>query len=85
MTMLASTGGAIAMAVGGILAVLAISTAFYLIGRGEDRDRAAPPGAATPPSAAPEAAVDTRPADGDAPAVPVHPRPAATMRRRRRR
>jgi hypothetical protein len=34
----ASTG--VGMAVGGIVAVIAISAIFYAVGRGEDRDRA---------------------------------------------
>jgi len=34
-----STSSAILMAVGGIIAVLAISAVFYVVGRGEDRER----------------------------------------------
>ena len=36
-----SKGTGIGMAIGGIVAVLVISAVFYVIGRGEDRDRAA--------------------------------------------
>ena len=43
-----SAGSGIAMAIGGIAAVLVLSAVFYLIGRGEDRDRAA---SAPPPAA----------------------------------
>jgi hypothetical protein len=34
-----STSTGILMAIGGILAVIAISAVFYVVGRGEDRDR----------------------------------------------
>jgi hypothetical protein len=36
----ASTATGIAMALGGIACVLVVSAVFYLVGRGEDRDRA---------------------------------------------
>jgi hypothetical protein len=48
MILAASAGNAVGMAVGGVLAVLVISAVFYLVGRGEDRDRAAAPADATP-------------------------------------
>jgi hypothetical protein len=47
----ASTGTAIAMGLGGVVAVLAICAVFYVIGRSEDRDRAADSLAETPPDA----------------------------------
>jgi hypothetical protein len=34
-----TTGTAIAIALAGIVAVIAVSAVFYVIGRGEDRDR----------------------------------------------
>jgi len=73
----ASDASAIGMAVGGIVAVLAISAVFYAIGRGEDRERAqAPPPAAPTEEPAP-------PADEPAPDA-QHPRLQGSPRRRRR-
>ena len=46
------------LAVAGVVAVLAVSYVFYLVGRAEDRDRAA---AAKPPPAPPEPAADEHP------------------------
>ena len=49
---------AILLALAGILAVAAVSYVFYLVGRAEDRDRAA---AAKPPPAPPEPTPDEHP------------------------
>jgi hypothetical protein len=69
----ASTG--IGVALGGIAAVLVISAVFYVIGRGEDRDRAATHAAAAQDE--PDVARETPP--------PAEARlPARTPRRRRR-
>ena len=89
----ADTG--IAMAVGGIIAVIALSAVFYAIGRGEDREReqAAADRAAATESEADGAAATEREADGaaategDAPPAhqppPPHPRLPRRPRRRR--
>jgi hypothetical protein len=70
----ASTG--IGVALGGIAAVLVISAVFYVIGRGEDRDRAAATHAAAAQDE-PDVARETPP--------PAAARlPARTPRRRRR-
>jgi hypothetical protein len=68
----ASTG--IGVALGGIAAVLVISAVFYVIGRGEDRDRAATHAAAAQDE--PDVARETPPAEARL--------PARTPRRRRR-
>jgi hypothetical protein len=52
---MSTTMAAILLAVAGVLAVAAVSYVFYLVGRAEDRDRAA---AAKPP---PEPAPDEHP------------------------
>jgi hypothetical protein len=87
MTFASSSANAIGMAVGGILAVLVISAAFYLIGRGEDRERAASPADATPSETAADAAQEGRgasePASG-ASSAPRRPSAPASPRRRRR-
>jgi hypothetical protein len=88
MMLASSAGNAVAMAVGGIVAVLLISAVFYFIGRGEDRDRAATPSEATPAGsgeAVPGALADGRPAGEPKPAGPRHPPRAAAPARRRRR
>jgi hypothetical protein len=56
-------GNAVAMGVGGVVAVLVISAVFYVIGRGEDRDRAtldAPPAPPVADPAPPEPRPDRR-------------------------
>jgi hypothetical protein len=65
----ASTG--VGMALGGIVAVLAVSAIFYAIGRGEDRDRARAtrerpaaveePGASTAKEGAPRSRLPAKP------------------------
>ena len=75
----ASSGNAVGMAVGGILAVLLISAVFYFVGRGEDRDRAAPSG---PPSEADPVQPESSPAPPSAAAQ--HARRPPSSRRRRR-
>jgi hypothetical protein len=73
MVLAASAGQGFAVAAIGILAVLVISAVFYVVGRGEDRqrerDRAAreaPPDDEQPPAAAPvdHAAERLRPLSG---------------------
>ncbi len=75
----ASSGNAVGMAVGGILAVVLISAVFYFVGRGEDRDRAAPSG---PPDADPVQS-DPSPGPPSATAERRARRPASPRRRRR--
>jgi len=74
-----SAGAGIAMAIGGIAAVLVISAVFYVIGRGEDRDRAA---AARAPQAEAETAQQREPST--TPRGPER-RLGGSPRRRRRR
>ena len=69
----ASAGTAVAIAAGGIAAVLAVSAVFYVIGRGEDREHAQQP-PATPPASDPPPAP-----------APERPRLSAGARPRRRR
>jgi hypothetical protein len=76
-------GSAVAMGVGGIVAVLVVSVVFYVIGRGEDRDRATPAPAA-PAEAAPDDASAPGAASEPGPAHLRARRPRATERRRRR-
>ena len=71
----ASAGNAIALGVGGIVAVLAVCAVFYVIGRGEDRDRASAP----PVEVAPASAPDPAPAEAP-PATAPGPSPAAAPR-----
>jgi len=73
----ASDATAIGMAVGGIVAVLAVSGVFYAIGRGEDRERAQAPPPATP------AEEPAPPADEPAPDAQHRRLPASPPRRRR--
>jgi hypothetical protein len=75
----ASTG--VGMAIGGIVVVLVISAVFYVIGRGEDRDRAR-----ARPTTAPDDGPDEARAPREAPhggAAPSRLPPRARMRRRR--
>ena len=77
MTLAASAGSAIAMGVGGIVAVLAVCAVFYAIGRGEDRDRAS-----APPAGAPDEPAAAEPVAPEA--TPPRPRsPRGAPRRRR--
>ncbi|MDX6677527.1 MAG: hypothetical protein QOE31_1579 [Solirubrobacteraceae bacterium] len=76
----ASTGTGIGMAIGGIAAVLVISAVFYVIGRGEDRDRAAARDAQPQDGAREEPGEARRPAPTGAGERRL---PAATRRRRR--
>ncbi len=76
MTLAASAGNAIAMGVGGIVCVLAVCAVFYVIGRGEDRDRRA----GAPPAEAPEV-----PAEDPAPPQSHPPRSRASQGAPRRR
>jgi len=78
----ASTGTGIGMAIGGIVAVLAISAVFYAIGRGEDRDRAA---AAGEPDAVRATQPDGRQDEPPEPPTPADRRLPAAARRPRRR
>ena len=55
---MSTTMAAILLALAGVLAVGAVSYVFYLVGRAEDRDRAA---AAEPPPAPPEPKPDEHP------------------------
>jgi hypothetical protein len=55
---MSTTMAAILLALAGILAVAAVSYVFYLVGRAEDRDRAA---TTKPPPAPPEPAPDEHP------------------------
>ena len=48
---MSTTTAAIVLAVVGVLAVAGVSLAFYLVGRAEDRDRAAEEEARKPPPA----------------------------------
>jgi hypothetical protein len=88
LTLASSTGNAVAMGVGGVVAVLAVCAVFYAIGRGEDRDRASVRAAEAPPAEAPPAeAPPDPPADRAAP-PPRHanaPRPRSTGSASRRR
>jgi len=74
----ASTGTGIGMAIGGIAAVLAISAVFYVIGRGEDRDRAASAAARAPESG------DEPYEPQESPSAPRSRAPGATRRPPRR-
>ena len=78
-----SKGTGIGMAVGGIAAVLVVSAVFYVIGRGEDRDRAASAAArATEPG---DERAQPREA-GESPSAPAaRSRTPRTARRRPRR
>jgi hypothetical protein len=78
-----SKGTGIGMAIGGIAAVLVVSAVFYVIGRGEDRDRAASAAArATAPGDEPA----QPPEAGESPSAPAgrSRSPRATRRRPRR-
>lgn len=77
LTLASSTGNAVAMGVGGIVAVLAVCAVFYAIGRGEDRDRATVAPAGAPREPAGEESVRE-------PAHPPRPRSPVGARRRRR-
>ena len=71
-----SASSGIAMAIGGIVCVLALSAVFYVVGRGEDREREH--------AAAARAAAEDEPPEPPAAEEP-HPRLPAAARTRRRR
>lgn len=71
----ASAGTAVAIAAGGIAAVLAVSAVFYIIGRGEDLDRSQAPPAADATSDPPP---PDEPPPGDEP-PPACPRDRARL------
>lgn len=70
----------IAVAIGGIVVVLAISAVFYAVGRGEDRDRADAKAAALESKAAEERAA----LDAAARQRPRRQRAPSSLRGRRR-
>jgi hypothetical protein len=79
-TVASSAGTGIAMALGGIVAVLVICGVFYAVGRGEDRERAqAQAQRDVPPATEP----GTEPAS--TPRGPRRPRSPSSVRGRRRR
>ncbi|MEY2441264.1 MAG: hypothetical protein QOJ46_690 [bacterium] len=89
MILASGAANAVGMAVGGVLAVLVISAVFYLVGRGEDRDRAVAPADASPAASgdaapAPDPPAGDRSAPEPGPAGPRRPRAPASARRRRR-
>jgi hypothetical protein len=55
---MSTTTAAILLALSGVVAVAAVSYVFYLVGRAEDRDRAA---TAEPPAAPPEPTPEEHP------------------------
>ena len=67
---MSTTMAAILLALAGILAVAAVSYVFYLVGRAEDRDRAA---TAKPPPAPPEPTPDEHPGRRPLPPRRRHP------------
>ncbi|MEY2516451.1 MAG: hypothetical protein QOJ89_3809 [bacterium] len=84
-----STGSAVAMALGGIAAVVVVSAVFYLVGRGEDRDRAASAAAredehGDEPPAPPKPPEPVEPVEAPAAAATRSRAPRATRRRPRR-
>ena len=86
-----STGTGILMAIGGIIAVLAISAVFYVVGRGEDRereraaaDRAAAAADEPEPPPQPQPQERSQPHDARGAAEP-HPRLSRPTRTRKRR
>lgn len=82
LTLASSTGTAVAMGLGGIVAVLAVCAVFYAVGRGEDRDRETAPVAGAPVAEAPPepAAEDAAPPHAN----PPRPRSPGSAPRRRR-
>lgn len=80
MIVAASAGNAVAMGIGGVVCVLAVCAVFYVIGRGEDRDRARVARTVVPPEV-PDA--DTAP-HGSEPPPRSRSRPLRSSQRRRR-
>jgi hypothetical protein len=85
-----SAGSGIAIAIGGIIAVIAISAVFYVVGRSEDRERelAAERAAAaeSEPEPEPQAPPEQRSQPHESPAAgEPHPRLSRPPRTRKRR